>query len=146
MWVYEHTIEVMNITAEQIWATYQNVSAWPSWDSELQSASLLGNFEVGSKIIIKPKKGPKAKAVITECVPFEKFTDMAILPLKTELIFSHQIKKNSKNVKLTHRVSIDGPLTFIFKRLIGRSIVKHLPSAMEKLMQVSKSKEGSYDK
>ena len=141
MWVYEHTIEAMNITPEQIWATYQNVRAWPSWDSELQSASLLGDFEVGSKIIIKPKKGPKAKAVITECVPFEKFTDATKLPLKTELIFSHQIEQNSKNIKLTHRVSIDGPLTFIFKRLIGKPIQKHLPDAMKSLILLIK--EGS---
>lgn len=140
------TMEAMNITPEQIWVTYQNVSTWPSWDSELQSASLLGNFEVGSKIIIQPKKGPTAKAVITECLPFEKFTDMATLPLKTKLIFSHQIEKNSKNIKITHRVSIDGSLTFIFKQLIGKSIAKHLPGAMEKLIQVSKNKEGSYDK
>ena len=134
MWVYEHTIEAMNITPEQIWATYQNVRAWPSWDSELQSASLLGDFEVGSKIIIKPKKGPKAKAVITECVPFVKFTDEATLPLRTKLIFSHQIEQNNKNVKLTHRVSISGPLTFIFRRLIGKSIQEHLPSAMKSLV------------
>ena len=141
MWVYEHTVEDTNITAQQVWAAYQNVSAWPSWDSELQSASLLGDFTVGSKIIIKPKKGPKAKAVITECVPFEKFKDVTTLPLKTELIFSHQIEQNSKNVKLTHRVSIDGPLTFIFKLFVGKPIQAHLPKAMETFVLLIKNGE-----
>lgn len=144
MWIYEHSIEGNNINAEQIWATYQNVSAWPSWDSELESASLLGDFDVGSKIIIKPKKGPKVKAVITECVPYEKFTDVTALPLKTRLIFSHDIEKHNKNIKLTHRVVIDGPLTFIFKRLIGRPIEKHLHDAMQKLIQPSKNKEENH--
>lgn len=144
MWTFEHSVKAKNIKSEAIWNIYQNVAGWPSWDSELDSASLVGDFTVGSEIMIKPKKGPKVKAVITECEPYVKFMDVTRLPLKTKITFIHDIEIQDKDIKLTHRINIDGPLTFIFKRLIGTPIAKHLPDAMKKLIQLSKSKEGNY--
>lgn len=138
MWVFEHSVEAKNITAETIWNIYQNVADWPSWDSELDSASLAGDFTVGSEIMIKPKKGPKVKAVISECLPYKQFTDATTLPLNTKLIFSHHIAVYNETIKITHRVTIKGSLTFIFKRVVGKPISTHLPIAMQELIRIAK--------
>ena len=138
MWIFEHSVEAKNIKAEDIWNIYQNVADWPSWDSELDSASLIGDFTVGSQVMIKPKKGPKVKAVITECLPYKKFTDTTTLPLNTKLIFSHHIAVYSETIKITHRVTIKGSLTLIFKRVIGKPISMHLPVVMQELIRIAK--------
>lgn len=138
MWAFEHIVCTSDVQVEQIWAVYQDVNCWSVWDTELESTELKGDFSVGSVVLIKPKRGPRVKGVITECVPNKLFTDVTTLPLKTTVAFSHHINMQDGQLMLKHRVVIAGPLTFIFKRLIGFPVSRHLPATMNRLLEFAK--------
>ena len=61
-------------TPEQIFHFYENVSEWSSWDPDVQSSSIDGEFKAGAKGRLKPTKGPEAKIEFTEVTKNKSFT------------------------------------------------------------------------
>jgi len=130
-WHYTETVET-DAPAEAIWSLWSTPSTWHTWDSEVKSAEIHGDFVQGAKGIMQPTSGPKVAFTLTKVARNECFTNRAKLPLAT-LDFSHFYSPKSASGtagKLTHSVTIRGLLAPLFRLLIGRSVRKHLRSAM----------------
>lgn len=136
MWSYEYSLET-EATKEQIWTVYKDVKNWPKWDHEIEYAEHQGEFKTGSICILKPKKGPKVKSVMTHCEELKSFTDESKLPLG-KLRFHHKIDEQGEKIRITHRIEITGPLTFIFACVIGRKIADSLPQTMKNLVEYAR--------
>lgn len=119
-------------TPERVWALWSDVEGWSRWDPDVVEASLDGRFSVGSSGVLKPKGGPRLRFSLTEVTVNHSFTDRCRLPLAT-LDFIHALTPASGGTVITHRVVMNGPLTFIFRRLMGSGIERGLPSAVESL-------------
>lgn len=137
MWEFQQSVTKNSLSKEQVWATWSEVSNWNKWDDDIESSE--GVFGDNSTLLIRPKSGPSITATMT-CVPDESFTVNSNLPLWTRLEFVHIIKNSSAGLEITHGIKISGPLTFLFRYIIGRSVEANLPIAMEKLVQIAKSK------
>jgi len=63
-----------------------------------------------------------------------------LLPLTT-LDFTHTYTSGGagKPAMITHRIEMSGLLTPLFRRIIGKSIQKDLPHAMEKLARMAEA-------
>jgi hypothetical protein len=124
----------INIKAmpEQIYVWYKNVSSWPIWDNDINSALLSNGLTLGAKGYLHPKKGPRINITITECTPNKSFTVQSKLPLCT-MSFEHTLTENEHNTTVAHKVSFSGLLSPIFSFLIGRSIKKSLPNTLTTL-------------
>lgn len=135
MWQFSHSVTTHK-TAEQIWQRYASPETWNTWDHEVETAKLKGPFAAGSIIEFKPKSGPKCQILITKCETHQQFTDLAKFPLAT-LIFDHVLEQTSAGLRVTHTVSISGPLTFLWKRIIGYKIAEGLPMTIQSLVNAA---------
>jgi hypothetical protein len=87
--------------------------------------------------MLKPKGGPEAKAVITDCQPLIRFSDVTQLPL-ARMEFIHELAEQADGVHVTHRVNISGLLGFFFAQVIGKDTARDLPETMGNLLRVAK--------
>ncbi len=138
MWVFEHT-EITTAPPEAIWKRWSNVQLWAEQNKDVEWAKLEGTFIVGSKILIKPKGSPQTSTVITQVTDNKSFTSESKIPFGI-LRFEHDMKpeKNKKGqFEFLHRVTITGPLTFIFRKLFGEKMAKNLPEMMQQLASLA---------
>jgi hypothetical protein len=133
MWVFEHSL-VAKISRQQVWAVWSEVEKWNEWDVAVEWTKLEGMFEIGATYVLKPKDGPKVRAITTRCDPLVGFTDVSRLPL-CKLVFDHQVEEIEDGVRVTHRASMTGLTTFLFRRLIGKNIERDMPKAMQRLVE-----------
>ena len=45
-----------------VWRLWSDVEGWRRWDEEVEWSRLDGPFEVGSRGVLKPKKGPNTES------------------------------------------------------------------------------------
>lgn len=136
MWRTEHT-EMTTATPRQLWSRYSDPTTWPTWDQETVDVTVDGPFAVGTRGTIKPVGGPKAAFTFTEVTPLVSFTDTTRLPFTT-ITFTHTIEDlGVDGCRFTHGLTIEGLLTPVFSRLIGRKVAASLPEAMRRLAQLA---------
>jgi uncharacterized protein YndB with AHSA1/START domain len=135
VWVTEASA-VTAATPEQVWAVWADVAGWSQWDHAVESAELDGPFEQGTRGVLKPTGGPKTRFTMTEATPNRSFTDRAGLPLGS-LEFIHSLTPTVNGTIIVHRVCMRGPLTPVFRRLIGSNIERGLPSAVTALARLA---------
>lgn len=131
MWEFQHT-EKTAATPEQLWRRYSDPSSWPEWDAETERVTLHGPFEAGTRGELKPVGGPKTKFQMVEVNEPRSFSDISYLPL-AKMRFTHSIEPDHDGARFTHHVTITGPLSPLFARVIGRKVAAGLPTAMRKL-------------
>jgi hypothetical protein len=136
MWTAEHTL-ITNATRESVWKAWADVENWPSWDKGVEWCRLNGEFKAGTTYTLKPVGGPEAKAVITDCQPLKRFADVTKLPL-ANMEFVHELAEMADGLHVTHRVTISGPLSFLFAQVIGKDTARDLPETIGNLVRVAK--------
>ncbi|WP_375632594.1 MULTISPECIES: hypothetical protein [unclassified Bartonella] len=131
-WIYSEEIST-EASAEQIWAIWEDVASWPSWDHELEWVELSGPFKEGAIGRMKPKKGPTVTFTLDKVIKNVCFSDYAKLPF-TRMSFNHEYicstKSGSSNNKIRHTVTMSGLLAPLFGMIIGSKIKLHLRDAM----------------
>jgi len=123
---------IMNTSASNIFEQYQNVESWHTWDNDVQSANLDGDFIVGTHGMLQPTHGPKSKFTLTEITLNKSFTTESKLPL-CNLVFEHKLEITVGGTKVIHTVHFNGLFSPLFGRLIGNNIKKGLPTALKSL-------------
>ncbi|WP_375694048.1 hypothetical protein [Bartonella sp. AD24XZML] len=131
-WIYSEKIST-EASAEQIWAIWEDVAKWPSWDHELKWVELFGAFKVGAVGQMKPKKGPKVTFTLDKVIKNVCFSDYAKFPF-TRMSFNHEYicstKSGASNNKIRHTVIMSGLLAPFFGVIIGSKIKLHLRDTM----------------
>ena len=125
-------------TKERIWALWTDVPNWSVWDKEVEYSELFGQFQIGTKGILKATGGPKTKFLMTECTKFKSFTDRSFLPL-CKMDFVHTMTETNGGLEITHKIVMTGLITFLFSKVIGNKIKVGLPVTVEKLVEVAES-------
>ena len=121
-------------SAEKIFAFYADVNNWPSWDPDVRSATLHGDFVSGATGVLQPKKGPQANITFTEVAKNKGFTVESRLPLCT-LRFEHELFGNPHGIRVVHGVKFKGLLAPLFRVLIGSGLKKSLPHTLQGLRE-----------
>jgi polyketide cyclase/dehydrase/lipid transport protein len=135
MWQFEHS-ETTSATPDQLWARYADPASWPAWDDGTESVTVEGPMAVGTRGRLKPKGGPTTTFEFVEVEPGRGFTDVTRLPL-ARLEFSHRIEPHGDATRFTHRITITGPLSPLFARVVGRNVAAGLPGAMRTLARLA---------
>jgi hypothetical protein len=124
---------------EQVWKLWADVAGWSRWDDEVASSRLEGDFAVGTRGSLKPKGGPTTSFVLTHVEPNVAFSNRSSLPLAT-LEFVHTLRVEAGETVIEHRAEMKGPLTVLFRRLIGANIARGLPAAVARLARVAEER------
>jgi hypothetical protein len=136
MWTTEVSRKT-TATKEQIWKLWADVSNWNIWDAQVETSELFGQFQTGTKGILKPAGGPKTKFEMTECTNFKSFTVRSFLPL-CKINFIHTMTETQDGLIISHKVVMTGFFDFLFSKVIGSKIIIGLPIAVDKLIELAK--------
>lgn len=90
------------------------------------------SFHGGAKGVIYPQGGPKSQLKFTQVNRSNGFKVECNLPLCV-MKFDHELTTINGQTQALHRVTFVGLLSPIFGRLIGSSLKKSLPKALEAL-------------
>lgn len=131
----EHSI-LVHAPAERIFGIYQDVSAWHTWDPDTKRASLDGPFAVGSRGSLTPTKGNTVPMRVTQVEPNVCFTVESRIPL-FRMVFEHELLAQGDAVKVVHRVTFSGPLTFLLGRMLVKQLHQGLPVTLARLKQLA---------
>ncbi|WP_318486198.1 transcriptional regulator, SarA/Rot family [Photobacterium leiognathi] len=129
--IFEERI-CIEASPQDIYSLFTDVENWNQWDKEVDYSHLMGDFEIGTKGILKPSNGPKSQIVITNAIQNKRFTVTSKLPFCL-LSFEHQLQEKGKVTEVVHRVKFSGLTSFLFGRFVGKEIYKGLPSTLEGL-------------
>ncbi len=135
---FSFTISVNN-TADNVWQTLVDVSSWHVWDTELKEATLEGNFAVGAKGILTPKKGPRLKFYISELVPSKSYTFKTKMPVGW-LIIKRTLTIESETTHFTDDIAFTGFLKLVFGAMLGGQFRKVLPEVMNNFKKLAERK------
>lgn len=117
---------------QTVFDRYREVSRWPEWDPELIEIDVPDGLQPGASGWLKPKGGPRSTIAITAVDPDRSFSVECRLPL-CRMRFDHRLEASAGGTLVTHGVTFDGPLSWLFSRVIGRSIVATLPATLQGL-------------
>ena len=92
------------------------------------------HFNQGEYIRMKPVRGPGLRCLLEEVSYLCSFTTKNTLPFTT-VRFTHQYKAGV----VTHRVSMNGLLTPLFRRLFGNDMQQGLPQAVRTLVAMAEA-------
>ncbi len=137
MWTFEHA-ETTSATPAQLWKRYSDPTTWPEWDHEIAAVTMDGPMAAGTRGTLKPVKGPATAFTFLEVIPEIGFTDVSRLPL-AQMTFRHLIEATDTGSRFTHQVTISGPLSPLFARIIGKKIAIGLPVAMRALARLAET-------
>lgn len=124
---------------EKVFALYENVDAWSSWDPDVKDSSIEGSFSSGASGSLQPSSGPKVSIKFTEVMPNRSFTVESKFPLCV-LRFEHELTLLPSGTNAKHRVTFQGLLSPFFGRVFGSQIRKALPGALQSLKRAAEHK------
>jgi hypothetical protein len=133
----EHST-IVNAAPERIYGIYRDVSAWHTWDPDTKHASIDGPFAVGSKGTLTPTKGNTVPMLLTKVEPNSCFTVVSKIPM-FQMDFEHELVPQNGAVKVIHRVTFSGLLTFVLGRMLVRQLNQGLPVTLSRLKQLAES-------
>jgi hypothetical protein len=137
---WEHSAE-SKASPESVWERYKDVDNWSEWSTKgVEDSSLDGRFEVGTEGTSKAPYLPKGKFELIEVEPQQGFTSKSKLPGAT-LTFEHQLEPIDGGTRITHRASLEGPLSVVWRPAVGRIIERGLAPGVERLAELSVEKE-----
>lgn len=117
-----------------IWKVWTDVDHWHLWQDDIDYAKLEGEFKVGSKILFKPKGMSKVTLEIVEMKPHEIFTDLTRFPL-AKMYGCHEFMQDKDAIEIKTTMTVEGPLTFLWVKLVAQGVADSLQDQTEKLIE-----------
>jgi hypothetical protein len=136
-----HT-EATTAQAAQIWALWQDVNNWPSWDVGLERCAIEGDFVAGNSFTLRPHGAPdEIRAELVEVKPHEGFTDETRLPFGV-LRASHAFSAGSDGNKVTHTIEADVAPEHagFFAKEIWSGMEHGLPESVRNIVKVAETR------
>jgi len=124
-------------------ARWEDMDTWPEWDEAVAWTRLDGPFAVGTTGVLKPRGGPKVTFVIETLEPGSEFTDVSSMP-GAKLRIRHLVSaRDDGRTRVDIEVSIDGPLAWLWGKVLGRGIATSTPDALVKLVAMAEADAGA---
>lgn len=143
MWQFEHS-EDTDASIESLWERISTPSHWPQQSKNVEWVKIDGPFQKDARLEMKPKgvnSNRVYKLKVIEFIPGKFYITQANLPLG-HLNYEHQLDQVGENTsRLTYRVKITGPLSWLFGPLFGRKIAQDLPEGMQMIIDFAKRSE-----
>jgi len=137
MWIKSYSNVYQRITKEAIWHVWADVNNWPKWDEELEYCKGNDAFTDGSRLILKPKAGPKVTITLSEVVPNKRFTNYCKF-LGAIMYVAHDLEETSNGLSIKHTVTVKGPLAFIWVKLVAKNVANAAPNQIDALVDLAR--------
>ncbi len=143
MWQQCYEVETLGVSPEQIWQVWSDVNHWHEWDLGIEYAKTQDPFEVGCRFVLKPKGGPKVTTEIIKCEPNRTFTDLTCFPF-AKMYGLHEVTEvEPGRIRLKTTMTVTGPLSFLWRKLVAQKIANDLPQDTEKIIACARKRAGA---
>ena len=137
MWEFECSTET-SASRSAVWTIWSDPERWQEFEPGVTWARLEGPFVSGAKVTVKPKGGPKSSLEIVSADPERGYATLAKLPL-AKLRFEHSLADGGGRTRISSRVQVTGPLSWLFPRIFGLS--KDAPLMQTNLARLAEAEE-----
>lgn len=135
-WETTSTLEA-NVAPAAVWAkAYADADAWPEWNAEIRRASLDGPLALGAKAKVVFDTGLRLRFRVVEFEDGRLFTDESRLP-GARMGHRHLIEPTAGGSRLTNTIYIEGPLSTIWRRILGPAAARALPDAQKAIVALA---------
>lgn len=134
-WHAEHTLDT-SADPEEVWRRLEEVAHWNEWDTGLAWAELSGPFRSGSQGRMGMKGEGTRTFQLAKVEANTSFTALVRLPL-AEVRHTHAQEASSMGTRMTHRIEITGPLSWLYALTRGRKLRDGLAPGMRRLATIA---------
>lgn len=134
----EYTFTTKEISQAEIWKLITDVNNWKYWDTEVIDSHIEGEFKAENSFMLHPKGAGKVNVLIEEAIPCSYYRDVTTFPL-AQLYDEHSYEETEEGLKITIRLTMKGPLNWLWYTLVMKDMVKQLPNDIAKQINVIKS-------
>jgi hypothetical protein len=126
------------VLVSAVWErAYTDVMAWPKWNAEIRRASLDRPLALGATARIVFRTGLRLRFHVVEFEQGRLFTDEARLP-GARMGHRHLVEPtDSGGSRLTNTIYIEGPLTWLWRRVLGPAAARTLPNAQRAVVELA---------
>ena len=132
MWQVRQERHYPRVSAEAIFALWAAVDHWHEWDRDIEYARLQGPFAAGTKFELKPKGAPKVTLSFVRVEAHKGYTDLLQFPL-ARMYGIHDLEERGDGVILRITIRVEGPLAWLWRRLVAQKIADEAPAQMDAL-------------
>ncbi|MEV4240552.1 MULTISPECIES: hypothetical protein [unclassified Nocardia] len=118
-------------------AKWADMATWPEWNNDTEWVRLDGPFAQGATGALKPKGGPKVPFIV-ERLSESEFVDVSKL-IGARLIFDHQVATGPARTTVTVTVSIEGPLSWFWTKVMGADIAESVEPDLRALVAAAEA-------
>ncbi|MEJ2040131.1 MAG: hypothetical protein P8X55_14540 [Desulfosarcinaceae bacterium] len=137
MWTKSYSKTVENLDGSRVWRIWTDVNQWHTWQDDIEYAELDGKFETGNVIRFKTKGGLALKIELTEVKPGSLFVDLTRFPM-ARMYDSHELIDHGGKLELKSTIRIQGPLSFLWRKLVAENVASGLKEQTDKLIEKSR--------
>ena len=135
VWRLEYT-ERTSASPQRIWSWYLDHRSAPSWDPLIAEIRPDGPIAIGIGGSNKPRFGPPVRFTYTEVTEDRSYTEVSHAP-GARMAFTHLLIRDGDATVVTHGLECEGPLTPLYRLLLGRSYRKGMPEALTGLLRLA---------
>ena len=128
-----------DVDSSQMWGLMSDVDHWSEWDEGIESAKLSGPFVAGSVIALRPKGGPDLQVHLLDVRPTSYFKDVTKFPL-AQMNDEHWYEDTPEGLKITSKLTMKGPLSFVWNKLVMKTMADNIPADIARQIERAKSK------
>ncbi len=136
---WETTSELdAEVPAAPVWErAYLDVDAWPYWNAEIKRAEIDGPLALDAKPKIAFRTGLRLRFEVVEFEEGRLFTDEARLP-GSRMGHRHLVEPTADGCcRLTNTIYIEGPLAWLWRRVMGPRAGRALPGAQRAIVELA---------
>ena len=128
---YTHSIEA-GVSAEAIWALYEDVTTWPEWDADAEVITRDGPFETGTTGTMTFRGQEPLSYRLANVDPLREFVDET--PVGDIVVrVSHRLEEiDPGRLRITYTAELEGPEEQT--KVIGPAITSDFPATMASLV------------
>lgn len=138
MWIRKHESFYKNLRREDVWNVLIDVNHWHLWQDDLDYCRLDGEFKVGNHFLLKPKGVKPVKIDLIDIKDGFEFTDLTHF-WGAEMFDTHQLEEKDGGLLIRHKVTVKGPLKWLWIFLVAGNIAKTAHEQTESLVKFVKS-------
>ena len=134
---YTHIVEA-DVAAQAVWALYEDVTTWPSWDAQAEKITRDGPFQAGTTGTMKFVGQDPLRYRLAKVEPLREFLDDT--PAGQLLVrVSHLLEPIATGrLLITYSAEIEGPEEAA--RQVGPMITADFPETMASLVALAKER------
>jgi hypothetical protein len=116
-----------------VFENLRDTARHPEWAPDTEYVTRDGPFAAGTTGLMKLTGGPKLRFVMRTVEEGREYTDVTRMP-GARIVFEHLIEPvDGSGSRLTAVVSIEGPLGWLWTRILGPGFRKTVPADLQRL-------------